>query len=88
MTEVKNNCEQGAADAAPSPEELYELARRWIADARACCKDTAAIDEWKREMQDWGYDMSPSARDHRLAGAARTATARRKAFDAMLRAKR
>ena len=46
------------------------------------------IDEWKREMQDWGYDMSPSARDHRLAGGARTDTARRKAFDAMLRAKR
>jgi len=88
MTEVNKNSEQGSADAARSPEELYEQARRWIADARARCKDVAAIDEWKREMQDWGYDMSPSARDHRLAGAARTDAARRKAFDAMLRAKR
>ena len=88
MTEVNKNSEQGSADTARSPEELYEQARRWIADARARCKDAAAIDEWKREMQDWGYDMSPSARDHRLAGAARTDAARRKAFDAMLRAKR
>jgi hypothetical protein len=86
MTEVNKNAQQEAA--ARSPEELYDLARRWAADARACCKDVAAIDEWKREMQDWGYDMSPSARDHRLAGKARTASARHKAFDPMLRAKR
>jgi hypothetical protein len=84
MTETNKN----AQEAARSPEELYDLARRWIADARACCNDKAAIDEWKREMQDWGYDMSPSARDHRLAGAARTDSARRKAFEPMLRAKR
>ena len=86
MTDVK--AETDAAIVSRSPEELYEQARRWIADARACCKDTAAIEAWKREMQDWGYDMSPSARDYRLAGAARAATARRRAFDAMLRAKR
>ncbi|MEW6451700.1 MAG: hypothetical protein AB1490_13670 [Pseudomonadota bacterium] len=86
MTEVTNDSGQDAA--ARSPEELYEQARRWIADARARCKDEAAIEEWKREMQDWGYDMSPSARDHRLAGAPKAAPGRQNAFQAILRAKR
>ena len=84
MSETDKNVPLEAA--VRSPEEIHELSRRWIADARECCKDRAAIDEWKREMQDWG--LSPSARDHRLAGAVRTASARRKVMDAMQRAKR
>ena len=88
MTETNKNVDQDTACAARSPDELYDQARRWIAEARDRCKDKAAIDEWKREMQDWGYCMSEPARDHRLAGAARTAAARQNAFQAMLRTKR
>ena len=86
MTEVDKTADQ--APAVRSPEDIHELSRRWIAEAREHCKDKAAIEAWKREMEDWGYDMSPAARDHRLAGAVRTASARRKLMDAMARAKR
>jgi hypothetical protein len=86
MSETDKNVQQDTATR--SPDEIFELSRRWIADARECCKDKAAIDEWKRELKDWGCDMSPAARDHRMAGAVRTASARRKVMDAMARGKR
>ncbi len=86
MSETDKDAQQDTA--VRSPDEIYEHPRRWIADARECCKDKATIDAWKRELKDWGCDMSPAARDHRLAGAARTASARRKVMDAMQRVKR
>jgi hypothetical protein len=86
MTDITKTAQQAAV--IRSPEEIYELSRRWIAEARARCKDKAAIEAWKRELQDWGCDMSRAARDHRLAGAARTASARRKVMDALQRTKR
>lgn len=49
-----------------SADELYDLAQKWITEARrASAQNEAEIAAWKKEMQEWGYSMSASARPHR-----------------------
>lgn len=63
MGESKTASGHDVSFAGRSADELYDLAQKWIAEARrTSAMDEAEIAAWKKEMQEWGYSMSPAGR--------------------------